>query len=87
MYHEDKPLDIMRYEAVQEDEAHSRGKSKMCDGLTGSVSQSSAVNPTLPVDVITSYAIVVGAQGLYYAVIVPLGPVEGSRENEQSVSF
>ncbi|GFS00044.1 hypothetical protein ElyMa_004543800 [Elysia marginata] len=39
-------------------------KSKMADGLKGPVSQPSAVGPTLPSDVITSYVIVVGAQGL-----------------------
>ncbi|GFS26091.1 hypothetical protein ElyMa_005202600 [Elysia marginata] len=32
------------------------------DGLTGPVSQSSAVKPTLPMDVITSYVIVAEAQ-------------------------
>ncbi|GFR71626.1 protein HtrL-like [Elysia marginata] len=41
-----------------------RRKSKMADGLTGLVSQPSAVKPTLPMEVITSYVIAVGAQGL-----------------------
>ncbi|GFR65307.1 hypothetical protein ElyMa_000200400 [Elysia marginata] len=35
------------------------------DGLNRPVSQSSAVKPTLPMSVITSYVIVVGTQGLY----------------------
>ncbi|GFS20520.1 hypothetical protein ElyMa_003314900 [Elysia marginata] len=39
----------------------------MVDGLTGPVSQSCAVKPTLTTRVITSYVIVVGAQGLYYS--------------------
>ncbi|GFR59337.1 tubulin alpha chain [Elysia marginata] len=42
-----------------------RRKSKMADRLTGPVSQSSAVKPTLPMGFITSYVIVFGAQGLY----------------------
>ncbi|GFR84644.1 hypothetical protein ElyMa_006006300 [Elysia marginata] len=37
----------------------------MADGLTYAVSQSSAVKPTLPMGVITSYVIAVVAQGLY----------------------
>ncbi|GFS20914.1 hypothetical protein ElyMa_006910500 [Elysia marginata] len=35
----------------------------MADGQTGSVSQSSAVKPTLPMGAITSYVIIVRAQG------------------------
>ncbi|GFR81236.1 hypothetical protein ElyMa_002335900 [Elysia marginata] len=57
-------IDFMRYRPTQEDEAHSRGKSKKAYGLTLPVSQSSAVKPTLPMSIITSYVIVVGAQGL-----------------------
>ncbi|GFS16867.1 hypothetical protein ElyMa_003224900 [Elysia marginata] len=38
----------------------------MAGGLTELASQSSAVKPTLPIGVITSYVIVFGAQGLYY---------------------
>ncbi|GFR63455.1 hypothetical protein ElyMa_000156100 [Elysia marginata] len=37
----------------------------MAGGLWGPVNQSSAVKPTLPMGVITSYIIVGGAQGLY----------------------
>ncbi|GFR98012.1 hypothetical protein ElyMa_002759800 [Elysia marginata] len=40
-----------------------RRKSKMADRLMGPVSQSSAVKPTLPMGVITSYVIVVYGQG------------------------
>ncbi|GFS01688.1 hypothetical protein ElyMa_001104100 [Elysia marginata] len=36
----------------------------MADGLTGSVSQSSAVKPTLPMGVVTSYVMVVCSLGL-----------------------
>ncbi|GFR84364.1 hypothetical protein ElyMa_005998400 [Elysia marginata] len=38
----------------------------MADGLTGLVSQSFAVTPTLPMGAITSCVIVVDAQDLYY---------------------
>ncbi|GFR67200.1 hypothetical protein ElyMa_005577800 [Elysia marginata] len=41
-----------------------RRKFKMADWLAGPVSQSSALKPTLHMGVITSYFIVVGAQGL-----------------------
>ncbi|GFR74544.1 hypothetical protein ElyMa_003896100 [Elysia marginata] len=39
----------------------------MAGGLTGPVSQSSAVKPTLPMGVITSYVIAVGAQNVQLA--------------------
>ncbi|GFS21851.1 hypothetical protein ElyMa_006935400, partial [Elysia marginata] len=39
-----------------------RRKSKMAHGLAGPVSQSSAVKPALPMGVIMSYVVVVGAQ-------------------------
>ncbi|GFS09506.1 hypothetical protein ElyMa_004784100 [Elysia marginata] len=52
----------MRYGLAQEDEAHRGRKSKKTDGLAGPVSQSCAVKQTLPMGIITSYAIVVGAQ-------------------------
>ncbi|GFR59273.1 hypothetical protein ElyMa_003500800 [Elysia marginata] len=47
-----------------------RRKFKMADGLAGPVTQSSAVKPALPMGIITSYVIVVGAQGLNYCLRV-----------------
>ncbi|GFR59415.1 hypothetical protein ElyMa_003504800 [Elysia marginata] len=56
-----KIIDVMRNGPAQEDEAQKRRKYKMGDGLTRPVSQSSAVKPTQPVNIITSYVIADGA--------------------------
>ncbi|GFS08304.1 hypothetical protein ElyMa_003011000, partial [Elysia marginata] len=51
-------INFIRYGPAHEDGSPKRRKSKMADGLTGPVSQSSAVKLTLPMDVIMSYVIV-----------------------------
>ncbi|GFS06342.1 hypothetical protein ElyMa_004704800 [Elysia marginata] len=63
-----KKNSVIKFYALQ---ARSGGRSpqrrkfKMADEPTASVIQSSAVKPTLLMGVITSYVIVIGAQGLY----------------------